>query len=161
MRNITKIILHCSASDQKNQTAELINVWHKKRGFAKIGYHYFIRADGQVEKGRDLEEIGAHCEGENAHSIGICLSGLISFNEAQFVALEALLTKLQPLYPGATIHGHREFPSAIAQGKTCPVFDIERFKQPKVVVQGVKQTWKLTDLLDLLRKIFQLFSKRP
>lgn len=147
MRQITKIILHCSASDLPNQTASMINDWHKARGFAKIGYHYFIRIDGTIERGRGLEEIGAHAEGHNKDSIGICLAGLTKFNEDQFESLSRILRDLKPLYPMATVHGHCEFSS-----KTCPVFNYQRFKKD--------YEWTGTNsLLRIFQLLFKLFSR--
>jgi N-acetylmuramoyl-L-alanine amidase len=123
MRKITRIILHCSASDLPLQNAAMIDSWHKARGFSKIGYHYFIKFDGTIETGRNLNEVGAHCEGHNKDSIGICLAGLKNFNQRQFDVLAKLLKQLKKTYPLATIHGHREF----NPNKTCPVFDYSVF----------------------------------
>ncbi|WP_121022773.1 N-acetylmuramoyl-L-alanine amidase [Helicobacter vulpis] len=72
-RQIKKIIIHCSATKEgKNFKAADIDLWHKQRGFNKIGYHYVIGLDGLVERGRGLDEVGAHAQGHNYDSIGIC-----------------------------------------------------------------------------------------
>jgi N-acetylmuramoyl-L-alanine amidase len=152
MRTVDKIILHCSASDIPMQNAAMIDSWHKARGFSKIGYHYFITFAGTVEIGRKLEEIGAHCEGYNKDSIGICLAGLSKFNEAQFVALERLLKKLKGLYPMATIHGHREF----NPGKTCPVFNYDRFKKES---KWTGILFLLKTCLKFCRQFFRLLGR--
>lgn len=147
MRQVNKIILHCSASDLVSQNAVMIDSWHKARGFTKIGYHYFIKFDGTVEVGRPLNEIGAHCEGHNKDSIGICLAGLKNFNQKQFDALAKLLKQLKKTYPLATIHGHREF-----SNKTCPVFDYSVFLKDD----------KWTGILSLLKiclKLCKLFLR--
>jgi len=163
-RFVDKIILHCSASDLPNQDAALIDQWHRARGFAKIGYHYFITTAGQTQKGRSHDEIGAHCEGENAHSLGICLAGLASFHDAQFDALRVLLTQLKPLYPKATVHPHNEFPSAKRQGKICPVFDVQPYIQ--LYVQSTlertkgEKLWNFKTFIGLLSTIFLRFFKR-
>jgi len=157
VRSIHKIILHCSASDVPKQTAALIDQWHRARGFRKIGYHYFIRQDGTIERGRNEEEIGAHCEGENSSSIGICLAGLSNFSSSQFASLRTLLADLRSRYPHATVHGHREFPSAIKQGKTCPVYDVVPFKdfyEHPVDYKG-GSVWDLIKSLLSLLKIFR------
>lgn len=125
MREISKVILHCSASDYEGQTAEWIkNIHIKERGFQTIGYHYFIRFDGLIEQGRKEEEIGAHCNGHNRESIGICLAGLNKFREAQFDSLTLLLCEIHARYPKATLHPHSEF----NKNKTCPVFGVMPFK---------------------------------
>lgn len=128
MRTINEIIVHCSATAEgRKYTAKDINKWHIKRGFKKIGYHYVVLLDGTVEKGRDESETGAHCEGHNAKSIGICyIGGLASDNRTpkdtrtleQKKALLSLIIDLKTKYPKATIHGHRDFAN-----KACPSFD--------------------------------------
>lgn len=127
MRQITEIIIHCSATPiGKNYTVEDIDKWHKAKGWKGIGYHYVIYLDGSVHKGRLEEEIGAHCKGHNSNSIGVCyIGGLDEFGEPedtrtdkQKEALIILLKALKAKYPAATIHGHREFAA-----KACPCFD--------------------------------------
>lgn len=76
MRTITFIIIHCSAiPPYQDSSAETITRWHIARGFKTIGYHYVIRRDGTIENGRPLEQVGAHCQNHNKHSIGICYEG--------------------------------------------------------------------------------------
>jgi N-acetyl-anhydromuramyl-L-alanine amidase AmpD len=91
------------------------------RGWRDIGYHYVIERGGVVKPGRPLEETGAHCEGHNASSIGICLVGTNSFGQDQLDALKALINALQEQIKDiSVVRGHREFDTAIMQGKTCP-----------------------------------------
>ena len=53
MSNITHIVLHYSATfEDQNLTVKDIDAMHKKRGWKGVGYHYVIRRDGVVEKGR-------------------------------------------------------------------------------------------------------------
>ena len=69
MRNIDSIIVHCSATKAgQDFTAADIDCWHRERGFNGIGYHYVIRLDGKLEKGRDVSLAGAHCRGWNGVS---------------------------------------------------------------------------------------------
>ena len=128
MRKINKIIIHCSATPEgRDNTIEDIEKWHKARGWKGVGYHYVIHLDGSVHPGRDESEVGAHCSGYNSHSIGICYIGGLAKDcstpkdtrtEEQKQSLLELLTELKERYPGATIHGHREFAA-----KACPCFD--------------------------------------
>ena len=131
MREINEIIIHCSDSHWGN--AVEIDEWHKERGWSGIGYHYVIgnayplfedyndkepnfSHDGNLEEGRPIDEIGAHCRGQNKHSVGICLIGKRSFTKAQFYTLSKLIRLLKKTRPGLTIWGHYEF----FEGKTCP-----------------------------------------
>lgn len=130
MRKINSIIIHCSATAEgKDYTVADIDRWHKSRGWQCIGYHYVIYQDGSVHTGRPVEQIGAHCAGHNANSIGICyIGGLSSDNKtpkdtrtpAQIKALRDLVGELKKKYPGATVHGHNEFAA-----KACPCFDVK------------------------------------
>lgn len=131
MRNINEIIIHCSATAEgKDFNAADIDRWHKQRGFKKIGYHYVIKLDGTIEKGRGVEEVGAHCLNHNKNSIGICyIGGLASDGKTpkdtrtteQKKSLWKLIVELLIKYPNATIHGHREFAN-----KACPCFDAKK-----------------------------------
>lgn len=129
MRTIDKIIIHCSATKQgQHVTVADIDRWHKARGFAQIGYHFVIYIDGTVHTGRRIALMGAHCLGQNAHSIGICYIGGLDQDgkpkdtrtPQQKEALYKLLDDLKSQYPGVTIHGHNQFAN-----KACPSFNVK------------------------------------
>lgn len=130
MRHINEIIIHCSATPEgRDYTVADIDRWHKERGWRGIGYHYVIYRNGSVHAGRPVEQIGAHCTGHNANSIGICYIGGVAADgktpkdtrtPAQRIALRELVEELRAKYPGATVHGHREFAP-----KACPSFDVQ------------------------------------
>lgn len=69
------IVLHHTGENDIDASAEQIHEWHIGNGWAGIGYHYVIRKDGTIERGRPELAIGSHAYGENSHSIGIHLSG--------------------------------------------------------------------------------------
>lgn len=130
MRNITKIIVHCSATPEgRDYSVADIDRWHKQRGWQGIGYHYVVYRDGSVHPGRPVEQIGAHTSGHNANSIGVCYIGGVAADgktpkdtrtPAQRAALRDLVELLRAEYPNATIHGHREFAN-----KACPSFNVK------------------------------------
>ena len=75
-RNIKKIIIHCTGTKKGDRISrEQIKKWHLERGFEEIGYHYIIEIDGNVQIGRPLHLVGAHCYGQNDDSIGIAYVG--------------------------------------------------------------------------------------
>ena len=136
MRTINKIILHCTATiEGKDYRAQDIDRWHKARGWKGIGYHYVIDLDGTVEKGRKDSEIGAHCSGQNAHSIGVVYVGGLATDgktakdtrtKEQKAALITLVKKLLKQY-NLTINNvycHNQFAN-----KACPSFSINTFKR--------------------------------
>jgi len=130
MRNIDSIIIHSSATKEHQPfSAHDIDVWHKKRGFKKIGYHWVIKLDGTLEQGRDEGEIGAHTQGHNANSIGICYIGGMDGDgkpkdtrtPSQFATLRLLVQNLLQRYPTANVYGHRDFART-----ACPSFDVRK-----------------------------------
>lgn len=75
-RAVDLIVIHCSATRESDDyTVEELERDHRARGFAKGGYHRYIRKDGTVHKLREFYEVGAHVAGHNSHSIGICYEG--------------------------------------------------------------------------------------
>lgn len=127
MREINKIFIHCSATPpDMHVDADLIDNWHKERGWSGCGYHYVIKRDGQIELGRPIEKIGAHVKGYNKSSVGICYCGGVNKEmkeednrtEPQKKSLILLLSYLKNLFPKSIIHGHRDF-----SAKFCPSFD--------------------------------------
>jgi len=132
MRKIEFIIIHCTATPEgRPVTVADVTAWHKQKGFKTIGYHYLIGLNGEIWKGRDENEIGAHCEGHNATSIGVCYVGGLAKDgvtakdtrtKKQSDALVKLIKELKAKYTSAVIHGHNEFAA-----KACPSFDVQQW----------------------------------
>lgn len=125
------LVVHCSATQPKQDIgAAEIERWHRQRRFLAIGYHYVIRRDGTLEKGRPDDTVGAHVEGHNSASVGICLVGGVdakmkaqdNFTPEQYETLHSLLGDLRVKYPKAEVLGHRDFPQV---AKDCPSFDVK------------------------------------
>lgn len=122
MRDIREIIIHCADTPNgKIFHASDIDRWHKERGWTKIGYHWVIGIDGFVEAGRHPDEGGAHAEGHNLYSLGICLIGTNKFTQLQWNTLKLLVSRLKSEYTNAVVIGHYQ---VAKNGKTCPNFDV-------------------------------------
>lgn len=134
LRTINEIIVHCSATKPSVDwgVKEIKRIHVENNKWADIGYHYVIRRNGIVEKGRPDYRAGAHCYGHNRHSIGVCyIGGLDQSGEAvdtrtkeQKQALKKLLTELVEKYH-CPIHGHNEY-----SNKACPCFDAYKEYKP-------------------------------
>lgn len=137
MREIDKVILHCSATPPgRDITAADIRRWHmaKPRNWSDIGYHYVVRLDGTIESGRPIARQGAHTKGYNKDSIGICYVGGVGRNGTpkntmtwlQRESIEQICKALRlVLNKPLQLHGHNEF-----SAKACPSFEVaEEFEE--------------------------------
>lgn len=132
MRAINKIIVHCAYTPEgREHDVEDIRRWHVQgNGWADIGYHFVIKLDGTIQKGRPIEKIGAHCKGQNQGSIGVCYIGGMANDghtpkdtrtDAQKAALVELIKSLKVSFGShIKVHGHNEFST-----KACPCFDVQ------------------------------------
>lgn len=134
---VTGIILHCAGTRPDwmagrplaEKVAE-IRRWHiHGRGWRDIGYHWVIDRDGAVAPGRPETEIGAHVEGHNRGTIGICLLGGYgasagdpfgkNFTAAQEAAVKRLVREIRGRTEIRSITGHNDH--AV---KACPGFRV-------------------------------------
>lgn len=123
------IVHHCSASPPHVDVGvREIRQWHIQRGYSDIGYHWVIRRNGAVERGRAENVVGAHVRGWNHNSVGICMVGGTdakgkpqdNFTAAQWATLKRLTAEVASRYPQAKVIGHRDFPRV---RKACPCYD--------------------------------------
>ena len=151
------IVIHTAAFED-DAGVDLIRKWHTdppdwvtengKRvnkggnGWGDIGYHFVIRRDGTVEKGRDLWRQGAHCSagGMNAKSVGVCFEGHGDhepFTRAQvlgFMDLYLEIRRRAHVKP-SNIIGHREAYTGRPQ-KTCPGTKIDM-----ITIRRLTEAW--------------------
>lgn len=133
-----KIVLHHAAA--KRCDAETIHRWHLGNGWSGIGYHFVVRKDGTIERGRPLEAVGAHCTGQNADSIGICFEGDFTsekMSQVQIKAGQDLISYLRNLY-GTKIRicKHSDLYATSCPGKNFPFDEIVKkvFTKPLPVI---------------------------
>jgi N-acetylmuramoyl-L-alanine amidase len=124
VRFVRYIVIHVSATRvTSNYSFKRLAIDHVARGFNGIGYHYYIRKDGTIHKGRSINTVGAHVKGHNYDSVGICCEGGLDANgkpsdtrtDAQKVALHNLMEDVfKELFQYQDINdifvvGHRDF----------------------------------------------------
>ena len=135
MRPIRRIVVHGSATPPMMDIGvREIRRWHLERGWSDIGYHFVIRRNGRIERGRPVEQPGAHAKGYNRDSIGVCLVGGTdrkgrpdaNYTYDQYYQLNQLVHELVFEYgvPLSEVVGHRDLPGV---RKACPCFDVRGF----------------------------------
>lgn len=133
-----RIILHHSGVSVL-QSIEIIHNYHKNTNkWSGIGYHFYVRKDGSIYRGRPEEMIGAHAYGANSDSIGICAEG--DFNnetmtDVQKNAIKELVAYLKAKYGIDTVVGHRDTIATSCPGKNYPFDEIVN---SKIEVQETK-----------------------
>ncbi len=122
-RKSTKRIIVHHAATNGDVTAQTVHGWHLNNGWSGIGYHYLIRTNGEIQRGRPEHAIGSHVAGANSDSIGICLAGNFSKqvpSTAQLGALVDLVHYLQGRYGSIPVIGHSDAGPSECPGKFFP-----------------------------------------
>ncbi len=133
-------------------SAATVHSWHRDgKGWSGIGYHFFVRKDGTIYRGRPLHKMGAHVEGMNNCSIGICAEGDYDVEkvmpEVQKKAIKALLRNLKEIYPAAKIVGHREIGASDCPGAYYPIEEMKSY-----YMEGDAMNEELAKRIDELEK---------
>ena len=115
-----RIILHHAAG---NGTAESIHKYHVSLGWKGIAYHYYVRKDGTIYRGRPEDTVGGHTSGYNSRSIGICAEGNFEtdvMSDAQRDAIRALVLDIRTRYPDTQTIKHKDVAATACPGKNYP-----------------------------------------
>lgn len=130
LTRVDTIIIHCTATPRGRAVMVAdVDRWHRDRGWNGIGYHFLIGLNGEVWEGRPLNVVGAHCQGYNAHSIGIAYVGGLEEDgktpcdtrtDAQKKAMRKLVCDLDKVFgKRLNVIGHRD----LDRHKNCPCFN--------------------------------------
>jgi len=141
-RNLNQVIIHATeTTTDKNIGAIEINNINKELDLDGIAYHYVIRRDGRLQRGRPVNKAGEHSNDAkiDRESIGVILVGGLncssgepnptnfrssqSFTITQFNTLEKFLTAFYRRYPGGKVNGHND----IDANELDPYFDVEDY----------------------------------
>jgi len=157
-REVTEMVVHWTETHtDKNIGSEEINKYHFDLGLDGIGYHYVIRRDGSLQRGRPVNIKGQHAPTNNhdTRSIGLVFVGGINVpsgtpNPENFLSVQSL-TRSQlntfdhfcrsfyAVFPGAQIVGHSE----IDEDEVDPGFEVINY-----VENVFGKTSKFTDILN-------------
>lgn len=130
--NPKMLIVHHLEAEGANWTVEAIHYMHQTESqfmFAGIGYHYYIRLDGSIYRGRPDKAIGSHCQGCNTNTLGIAFEG--DYNKRtemptyQYNAWCELKSYLINKYGNMSVYGHREKGSSECPGVNFPLDNVK------------------------------------
>lgn len=134
MRQIKYIAIHCTDTLPSAQVSAIQKYWKEKRGWTMPGYHYIIKANGEVVQLLDEDKVSNGVKGFNQNTVNVCYIGgrtkdkenVDTRTRAQEDAMFDKIVELLEKYPNAEVKGHRDFPNV---AKTCPNFDVKKWLQ--------------------------------
>ncbi len=131
-----KIVLHHALAT--NASIFDVHKWHLQNGWIGCGYHFYVRKDGSVFKGREIDSLGAHCLDNNHDSIGICAEGNYmkeKMPDAQRNAIVQLIKHIFTIYGDLAIGGHKDYSPSDCPGVNFPKDEIIKLARQKEVQQ--------------------------
>ena len=128
MRAISYLAIHCSATPQTTTVESINSYWKRVLGWRAPGYHFIIKANGEVVQLLPIEQISNGVAGYNKNTINICYIGGVDKNnkptdnrtKEQKASLLKVIKEMKALFPTAIVKGHYQFPNV---KKACPSYD--------------------------------------
>ena len=127
----TQIVVHHTASG--DVSAETVHGWHSRnRNWGGIGYHYLIRQNGAIERGRPEHTRGVHAPGANTNGIAIALAGNFETHTMAAIQLSALIWLIRdirsrhPHWRNLPVVGHSEVSATACPGRLFPWVELRR-----------------------------------
>lgn len=150
------IVIHHAAAD--TATPESIHAYHLSQGWAGIGYHLYVRKNGEIHEGRPHWASGAQVLNHNYHTVGICCEGNYDvagavMPKAQMDALHEAIRYMKTLYPKAAVKFHRDYGGSVCPGRYFPAQEALDYGQaPAPVSNPVNTNTKEIPDMDMLKK---------
>jgi len=142
VRDVTEIVVHWTETPtNKNIGSEEINAIHLANGLAGIGYHYVIRRDGSLQRGRPVNIQGEHAvtNNHNERSIAVVFVGGInapsetpnlldftsvqSLTRSQFNTFDHICRSFYNVFAGGQVVGHQDIDALTID----PGFDVRAY----------------------------------
>ena len=163
-REVTNmIVLHHAAA--KTCSAEDIHRWHLENGWAGAGYHFLVRKDGKIYKLRPEWAVGAHAQGSNYRSLGICAEGDFNsenMNANQMASIAELVRYLKQRYPIQKVVPHKDVGSTDCPGKNYPFTTIKHMIEEEEPEMTDEQLFaKIEDAYETLNPSYSTLEKVP
>jgi N-acetylmuramoyl-L-alanine amidase len=109
MRPISHLVICYWTSDTSGFGRKEIDAQYRRTGYTSLPYHFVVRRDGKVEKGRPVERAGPIDHENKGSSINVCIvlpfdnSGtgeLVKYTPAQRQSTESLIQEIIKEFPG-------------------------------------------------------------
>ena len=171
-RVITSLVVHASDTyTNQNIGSEELHIEHNESDLDGLQYHFVIRRDGKLQRGRPLDTAGesSNINGHKIRSIDVCLVGGLncstgcenpdqyrssqSFTREQMSTLEAVCEAFYRRYHGGQVFGHNEVEPLV----TDPYFDVSLYVETLFRKSSVYEDL----LIDQALSPDELITKKP
>ena len=146
-REVTTLVVHWTDSyNNKHLTAEDMHRTHIALGMNGIGYHYIIRRDGTLQRGRPADTKGEHTASFNDLTLSIAFVGgyncptgttnpetyksVESLTRAQFNTFDMFCNAWYAYLPGGQLIGHNDLEETDDPGFDVVKYSRSRFNKP-------------------------------
>ncbi len=162
-RDITTLVVHWTDTfSNKNLTAQQIHDMHSAVGMNGIGYHYIIRKDGTLQRGRPADQNGEHTLKFNDRTLAIafvagytCPTGtpnpelyqsVESITRAQFTTFDMFLSVYYQYFQGGQVVGHRDLELVPDPGFDVQNYCRNRFGKSSIYTPGTQRILTRTEI---------------
>lgn len=129
-RNVTRLVFHCTATNQNASVTSIQRYWREVLKWRNPGYHIIVKPDGSWTQLLDFNNVSNGVAGINSTSIHIAyIGGIDSKGKAfdnrtneQKNIFETVFRLFSDKMPSLTFHGHNEF-----SNKACPSFNVKNW----------------------------------
>lgn len=148
---VKQIVLHHAVTPTNYGAADMHRI-HLNKGWSGCGYHFVIKGDGTIERGRPENCLGAHVANMNTGRIGVCFAGDFEKNKmakAQIEAGKELVAYLKNKYKVGVVK-HKDLMATSCPGKLFPFDEIVNGKvevkpeAPSKPTQQKKKLWEVS-----------------
>ena len=122
LSQITHLCIHHSATAGTIPLENVAKYHVEERGWAGIGYHFYVKPDGTVYQTNRLETVSYQVSQNNDYSVGVCVSGDFTYAPPPDKQVDAAASLVAWLMQELSVSdqnvlGHKEFPN---NDTSCP-----------------------------------------
>tara|TARA_R110002033_G_scaffold60198_3_gene110300 strand:+ start:14502 stop:14918 length:417 start_codon:yes stop_codon:yes gene_type:complete len=132
MRNINRVVLHCTATQPSATVQSILNYWKNVKKWKSVGYHWIIEPCGNATCLSPIQDVTNGARGFNSDSLHVSyIGGVDEDNNPKDTRTQEqkdktlfLLKGFRSQFKDIEITGHRDLKGV---NKACPSFDVKEW----------------------------------
>lgn len=154
------IVIHHTVSCPDETTATDVHEWHLARGWAGIGYHFLVRSNGTVKRGRPQEMQGAHVRGRNEDTLGIAFAGNLQQDmptDDHYQGAANLIAYLYKHHYGELpIRGHNDLAQTACPGANMDLGRLRNLVDQRMMGGGSDLSWQQEQAISEIKRLAEM-----